>query len=264
VVAWTNCRRSLIALVSALSLVAFCTPAGAQFGGFAIGGPDGVVIGGGEGLRIGGSDGVQFGGGQGAKFGGPSGVQFGGGEGARFGGPSGVQFGAGEGARFGGDDGVQFGGGAGAKLGPAQIGGQAGGDRQPNVNGTPDDQSGLPMPRFVRPITLSYPVETKGSAKTQQPIDFTLNDWKFTIRPGETVNLRSDQLWIIRLSAGPERTDRRYSLPPGHYTFKHVSNGWDLVRSKREPPPVEQIRAPSAPEDTSRALPRKKATHVMR
>ena len=263
-VAWTNCRRSLIALFSALSLVAFCTPAGAQFGGFAIGGPDGVVIGGGEGLRIGGSDGVQFGGGQGAKFGGSSGVQFGGGEGARFGGPSGVQFGGGEGARFGGDDGVQFGGGAGAKFGPVQIGGQAGGGRQTNVNGTPADQSASPMPGFVRPITLSYPVETKRPAKAQQPIDFTLNDLKYTIRPGETVNLRSDQLWIIRFSAGPQRADRRYSLPPGHYTFKRVPNGWDLVRSKREPPAAERVAAPPAPEDTSRALPREKATHVMR
>ncbi len=278
----TRSRCRFLASFSAFWLVACCGASHAQFGGFQIGGPDGVVIGGGEGLRIGGSDGVQFGGGQGAKFGGSSGVQFGGGEGARFGGPSGVQFGAGQGARFGGSDGVQFGGGAGAQFGPAQIDGQADGGRQPNVNGTPVDPSASTLPGFRSPITLSYPAEAQGPIEAQgpvetdsrveskappevwQPIDFTLNDWKFTIRPGETVNLRSDQMWIIQFSAGSQRADRRYSLPPGHYTFKRASSGWNLVRTKREPPAAPRAPAPPTPEDTSRALPRKKAAHVTR
>ena len=50
-----------------------------------IGGPFGVIIGGGRGVRIGGPNGVQFGGGVGARFGGRNGVQFGGGEGVRIG-----------------------------------------------------------------------------------------------------------------------------------------------------------------------------------
>ena len=50
-----------------------------------IGGPFGVVIGGGHGVRFGGPNGAQFGGGVGARFGGRSGVQFGGGEGVRIG-----------------------------------------------------------------------------------------------------------------------------------------------------------------------------------
>lgn len=50
-----------------------------------IGGPFGVVIGGGYGVRFGGPNGAQFGGGAGARFGGRNGVQFGGGESVRIG-----------------------------------------------------------------------------------------------------------------------------------------------------------------------------------
>jgi len=53
------------------------------------------------------------------SIGGPYGVVIGGGYGVRFGGPNGAQFGGGEGARFGGRYGAQFGGGQGVRIGPA-------------------------------------------------------------------------------------------------------------------------------------------------
>ena len=215
-------RRSLTWAAGLLVLSAIGSESAANQGGFQIGGPGGVVIGGGEGLRIGGSDGVQFGGGQGAKFGGPNGVQFGGGKGAKFGGPDGVQFGGGAGAKFGP---VQIGP---VQIGSGQIGGQGGDSHASRA------ASGAP-------ILIHYPAEAN------EPLDFTLNDWQFTLPPGETVQLRSDRLWIIRFARGRGASERRYSLPPGSYTFKQRRGGWDLARDKLEPaapgppPPPSQI-----------------------
>ncbi len=163
----------------------------------------------------------------GFQIGGPDGVVIGGGYGLRIGGSDGVQFGGGKGARFGGPDGVQFGGGAGAKFGSVQIGGQGG-------------ESNAPRAASDEPIVVHYPTDAK------EPLDFTLNDWQFTLPPGETVQLRGDRLWIIRFARGRGSADRRYSLPLGSYTFKQRRGGWDLVRDKTEPaalgpPPPPQI-----------------------
>ena len=85
-----------------------------------IGGPNGIIMGGGMGFKMGGRNGVHFGGGQGAKFGPPEfGMHFGNGQGARFGGQNfGMQFAGGQGARFGSPEwGMQFGNGEGARFG---------------------------------------------------------------------------------------------------------------------------------------------------
>ena len=200
-----------------------------------IGGPNGVVIGGGQGVRIGGHSGAQFGGGEGAKFGGPSGVQFGGGRGAKFGGP----------------DGVQFGGGAGAKFGPVQVGGQPvadpnrpAADRSRPVAGGPVTDGTAPPVVLPRPTTLHYPESAK------KPLDFELNGHPFTAKPGDRINLRGDRRWIIGFERGDGHGERRYSLPPGDYTFKPSRTGWNLFRNKptrpapqpEELPPPEDVR----------------------
>ena len=217
--------------LAVLTLAVFCNESAAQF---QIGGPNGVVIGGGQGVRFGGPNGAQFGGGQGAKFGGPSGVQFGGGVGAKFGGPDGVQFGGGQGAKFGGEDGVQFGGGAGAKVGPLQASGRPAADRDVS-----DVRPETPPVMRPRPTTLHYPADAK------KPLDFTLNDHPFTAKPDDTINLRGDRRWIIGFARGDGRGERRYALPPGDYTFKPSRTGWNLYRNKPARPTPELLPPPA-------------------
>ena len=217
----TSNFRYLILATGLLVLSGFCRQSAAQQGGFEIGGRDGIVIGGGDGLRIGGPNGVQFGGGKGAKFGGPNGVQFGGGKGAKFGGP----------------DGVQFGGGAGAKFGPLQVGGQK---KTDDPKATSDKRN--------RPITLRYP---KGA---KEPLDFTLNDMQFTVHPGETIELRRDRRWIIQFPGGNGHGDHRYSLAPGDYTFEQTPNGWNLFRDAPERPSAP-TPPPAKKENTSSSQP---------
>jgi hypothetical protein len=242
--------RSTAILGCVFSTTVICSDASAQF---RIGGDDGVVIGGGQGLRIGGGSGVQFGGGQGAKFGGTSGVQFGGGAGAKFGGPSGVQFGAGQGAKFGGDDGVQFGGGAGAKFGQLQVGGEPAAtidkpvavpvdgpivDR-PLVERAPE----RPQPALIRPTAIYFPKEAK------EPLEFTLNDHPFKVEPGQTVSLRGDRRWVIRYAPGPNAELQVYALPSGDYTFKQKANGWNMFRNKPNAPVAETLPSPQTNQD---------------
>ena len=195
-------------------------------GGFQIGGPYGVVFGGGHGLRIGGRSGVQFGGGHGARFGGRHGVQFGGGHGARFGGPNGVQFGAGHGARFGGPDGVQFGGGAGAKFGSQQIGG--------TTMQTPPS------------ITVHYPADAKGDLKIK------LNDQEQTLTPGEMIELPADGRWTVHFERKPGRRQVHHTLSHGNYEFRRAARGWELRRAAAEPVPAPTL----APEPTVASEPK--------
>lgn len=111
---------NMVSFVAIVVLMATCTEAQAQRAPVQIGGPNGIVMGGGMGFKVGGRNGIHFGGGQGAKFG-PTefGMHFGNGQGARFGGKNaGMQFGGGQGARFGTPEfGMQFGRGEGARFG---------------------------------------------------------------------------------------------------------------------------------------------------
>jgi len=110
--------------IVAVAVFTFTNNAQAQNAPVQIGGPNGIVMGGGMGFKMGGRNGVHFGGGQGTKFGPPEfGMHFGNGQGARFGGHNmGMQFGGGEGARFGSREfGMQFGNGEGARFGSKET-----------------------------------------------------------------------------------------------------------------------------------------------
>ena len=197
-------------------------------GGFQIGGPFGVVIGGGHGLRIGGRSGVQFGGGAGAKFGGANGVQFGGGAGAKF----------------GGDGGVQFGGGAGAKFGSQQIGGKSTDGAvpppsAPTGESTADDAEAPQAEVVEQPITVFYPADAK------EKLVFKLNGDEYTIAPGQTMTLRRDRRWILQYERKPSGRRVQFELGGGRYEFRRMDAGWDL----RPMALVEELSAPDAEVD---------------
>ena len=230
-------RIKLLAIgASTLAVLAYSSTASAQFD---IGGPNGVLIGGGYGLRIGGPNGVQFGGGQGAKFGGPSGVQFGGGQGAKFGGPNGVQFGGGQGAKFGGPGGLQIGGTRPPAAAPVVVPGQ------PVEVVEPPARRRRPQPV---PTTLYYPKEA------EKPLAFTLNDHPFEIQPGQNVTLRGDRRWLLRFEAAPDGQQRHYVLPQGTYTFKQKPDGWNLYRSQPPRPAAELLPPPVEPGTVTQPL----------
>jgi hypothetical protein len=174
-----------------------------------IGGPFGVIIGNGRGMRIGG----------------PNGVQFGGGAGARFGGRNGVQFGGGAGARFGGHNGVQFGGGEGVRIGPSTYGPDP--EYRPNRPPSVLDQSqenNEPQTTIHHPRTAS------------QAVRLRINGQDTQISPGETIYLTDEEqpatLQFVRPNG---RYGFRRSLSPGNYVFRETGRGWSLAAVETPP-----------------------------
>jgi hypothetical protein len=179
--------KNTISIATAVALITVCGEAQAQRAPVQIGGPNGVIMGGGMGFKVGGRNGIHFGGGQGAKFG-PTefgmhfgngqgarfggrnaGMQFGGGQGARFGTPEyGMQFGHGEGARFGakGNPIVQFGGGQGTTIGRPNRTQQTGQPAQPGPNNAASVLEGPatdPLPPIVKPDPTPADPRDKGT-----------------------------------------------------------------------------------------------------
>lgn len=179
-----------------------------------IGGPYGVNLGGGNGLRIGGPYGVQIGGGRGARFGGPYGARFGGGQGAQFGGPYGVHIDIG---RRGG-------------IAPPEVGEQPSA-RQLDLAPADDTQ-------FSKSIALHLPREASG------PVKFVLNDATFTIEPGQTIRFESALRPVIAFHSAEGLAPTKYSLPAGDYVFRQTATGWELYATPVKPSHVEELPPP--------------------
>ncbi len=246
-IAMNNRIKTTFAALTAILTVLICSSdVQAQRRPIQIGGPNGIIMGGGMGFKVGGRNGVHFGGGQGARFG-PSqfGMQFGGGQGARFGGQNlGMQFGGGQGARFGNQNNpqMQFGAGQGAKIGPVQFGGRLRNNpaqpsiitptpikptdsNQPQPNSTPTAPS--IAPENNGPINIRFP-ET-----ATEPLEYSLNGSQFQFQPGAKINLRNDHRWDLRFASGQGNNVRRYAqLTPGNYVIRQTASGWQLFNEQ--------------------------------
>jgi len=160
--------KNVISMAAAIAMISIANNAQAQDRApVQIGGPNGIVMGGGMGFKIGGRNGIHFGGGQGAKFGPREfGMHFGNGQGARFGGQNlGMQFGGGQGARFGTPEfGMQFGHGEGARFGHKErplmkFGGRDAGAGRQAPEGT-NELPQIPTPALEPRPTTVVPAET--------------------------------------------------------------------------------------------------------
>lgn len=79
-------------------------------------------------------------------------------------------------------------------------------------------------PMYGQPIRITHP---SGSTA---PINYSLNGFQYTIRPGESQTLVNDRLWTIQFDRGGEFGRARYSLSPGQFEFTVSAAGWDFVQ----------------------------------
>jgi hypothetical protein len=97
-------------------------------------------------------------------------------------------------------------------------------------------------PRYSgAPITISNP---KGSGSD---LTYRLNQWTYTIKPGESQKIKHDREWIIRFDRGDKQGSAEYSLKGGLYSVKRTAGGWELFNTteKKDAPP--SIPAPPEP-----------------
>ncbi len=197
-----------------------------QHSGFSLGGPFGVVIGGGRGLRIGGPDGVQFGGGHGAQFGGPGGVQFGGGQLMRVG-PGQFQTTQPQGAL-----------GAGNRYQPTPAGSQlVPSNANLGVHHQLSDQRQIPHPRptasatqgALNMVTIHLPESATES------VHMEINGQATEIFPGETLELDGAQGVVVRMHTKNRLAISR-SLAPGNYSLQSTRRGWALFQTRSHSP----------------------------
>jgi hypothetical protein len=187
----------------------------------------------------------------GVSIGGPSGVIFGGGRGLRIGGPNGAQFGGGFGARFGGDNGAQFGGGEGVRIGPRDYGRPPTG--QPGLE-IPQEE---PLGRFIDPgfetaradeALLHYPETAEGALRLK------IDGEESEIYPGDTLAIPTGSRTTIQIGRPIGGYGWRRKLKPGVYVFQESGRGWSIAPGQipnEQPigqPPQDDLQPTEAPD----------------
>lgn len=74
-------------------------------------------------------------------------------------------------------------------------------------------------------------------------IRYSLNEFDYTIQPGEGQTISNDRDWVITFDRGGDFGTAEYTLSPGLYTFAATGKGWqvyhdaDLSKVTKLPPP---------------------------
>ncbi len=91
----------------------------------------------------------------------------------------------------------------------------------------------------ARTIVLTNPTESGGDIK------YNVNEFPFTISPGQSQTLNLDRDWTIKFDNGLGR-QITYRLTEGKYKFTvSATKGWDVGRVEEETaPPAPPIAAP--------------------
>lgn len=80
------------------------------------------------------------------------------------------------------------------------------------------------------PAGYAQPIRITNPSTATAPINYSLNGFQYTIRPGESQTLINDRLWTIQFDRGGEFGQTRYSLSPGQFEFTPTATGWDFVQ----------------------------------
>ena len=103
----------------------------------------------------------------------------------------------------------------------------------PNANQIP----GM-APQQGASIELRNPRESGGM------ITYSLNNYSYTIKPGEVQRLQTDRNWVIKFENGLGKSVA-YRLEAGNYDFTvSPQTGWDVGRRIEAQPPVSQADVP--------------------
>lgn len=172
----------------------------------------------------------------GLMIGGPFGVIIGGGRGVRIGGENGAQFGGGLGARFGGDNGVQFGGGEGVRIGPRDYERSRRSEPLAGEAATAD-----PPGRFIDPLydrALPHEAVLHYPASADSKLQLRINGRDIELYPGDTLAVpNGSERASIQIARPIGGYGWRQPLGPGTYIFQESGRGWSIAAGTipREP-----------------------------
>lgn len=88
-------------------------------------------------------------------------------------------------------------------------------------------------------ITLVNPAGSGAS------VTYTLNGFRYTMRPGQTQTITADRAWTIIFGRGSRFGSARYSLSAGTYIFGVTNRGWELRRSEDPVPDPDDVLIPT-------------------
>jgi hypothetical protein len=83
----------------------------------------------------------------------------------------------------------------------------------------------IERPGAGRPIKIVSP-ESAGV-----PIRYSLNQYDYTIQPGESQTITNDREWVITFDKGGDFGTAKYTLAPGLYKFALTETGWQVYHT---------------------------------
>jgi len=106
---------------------------------------------------------------------------------------------------------------------------------------------GMPGPRmaggFAPGGEVDLPIKIVNPADSETPLTYAVNDFEYTINPGESQTLANDREWIISFDRGGDFGTARQTLMPGTHAFVATAAGWEV----RHTTDAESIAPPLKP-----------------
>lgn len=110
------------------------------------------------------------------------------------------------------------------------------------------NNSQLSTPPVMAPQFSNQPIRILLPKNSVMPVNYLLNEWDYSMTPGQAQNLVEDRDWVIRFDRGREFGTTEYALAPGTYQFvREEDSGWQLyqvpedapIRGQSPPPPPQ-------------------------
>jgi len=91
-------------------------------------------------------------------------------------------------------------------------------------------------PAVSQPTFDNGPIVITNPAANDQPVDYTLNGLRFSIKPGQSQKIIHDRDWIVDFSRGDGKGSAQYALKSATYKFKPTDKGWELFEAANSQP----------------------------
>jgi hypothetical protein len=94
-------------------------------------------------------------------------------------------------------------------------------------NGSYSRRSVAPAP-FAQPVGDGLPIKIISPDDAGTALTYSLNEYEYEIKPGESQTLANNRPWVITFDRGGDYGTAQYSLSSGTYTFALTKKGWDV------------------------------------
>lgn len=128
----------------------------------------------------------------------------------------------------------------------------------PHVTNYPQFNSVAPGNVLPRPAAAAFtggPIQIVSPAGVGGTVNYALNNYKYSIQPGQTQTIQADRDWIITFGRGENFGSAKYALTPGVYHFAVTAKGWELQKQPAATAQAQQdAPAPPAPSNPIPAI----------